>query len=99
MALDGLVDRRNELAMRGVGLGLVATGALQAAEQRLDLRRVPAVLRALALRAQDPLLLGVNVGHDERIAAARLPRLPPRIAALGLRRLRHEPPDPERRAA
>ncbi len=36
---------------------------LQAAEVRLDRRRVAPVLQTLALGAQDPLLLGVDVGH------------------------------------
>src|SRR5690242_5791151 len=63
-ALDRLVDRAYELAMLGVGGGLIATGdgGLQPAEVGLDLGGVAAVLQALTLGAQDPLLLGMNVG-------------------------------------
>src|ERR1039458_6280511 len=35
----------------------------QATEEGLDRRGVETVLEALALGAEDPLLLGVNVGH------------------------------------
>ena len=58
-ALDGLVDRPHELAVLGVGAFVVARGdrALEAAEVRLDLRGVAAVLEPLALGPQDPLLL------------------------------------------
>ena len=56
-ALDGLVDQRHELAMLGGDLLVVACGhgGLEAPEIRLDLRRVVAVLEALALRAVVPL--------------------------------------------
>src|SRR3954451_9234453 len=52
-ALDGLVDQRDELAVLGGDLLLVAGrhGGLETPEVRLDLRRVVAVLEALALRA------------------------------------------------
>src|SRR3954454_7364981 len=58
-ALDGLVDRAHELAVLGVGgLGVSALDrGLQAAEIRLDRRRVAAVLETLALGADDALLL------------------------------------------
>src|SRR3954465_10117178 len=58
-ALDGLVDRPHELAVLGVGgLGVASLDRdLQAAEVGLDRRRVAAVLEALALRAEDALLL------------------------------------------
>ncbi len=58
-ALDGLVDRLDELAMLGVRLRAVAIGhgSLEPAEERLDLGGVAAVLESLALGARDPLLL------------------------------------------
>src|SRR3954451_6376639 len=58
-ALDGLVDRPHELEMLGVGrVGIAALdGGLQAAEVRLDRRGVAPVLEALALGADDRLLL------------------------------------------
>src|SRR5215216_7869479 len=61
-ALDGLVDQLHQLAVLVVGpLGLAAgDGGLQAAEVRLDRRRVAPVLAALARRAQDALLLGMD---------------------------------------
>src|SRR5436190_19681500 len=67
-ALDGLVDRRRQLLELAVGRCVVALGdgRLEAAEVRTDRRRVAAVLEALALRAQDALLLGMNVGHVVR---------------------------------
>jgi hypothetical protein len=66
-ALDGLVDRRDELAVRRVGGGVVTVfdERLEAAEVRLDRRRVLTILDALALGAQDALLLGVDVGHGK----------------------------------
>jgi hypothetical protein len=66
-ALDGLVDRRLEPAMLDLGGLGVALGdrALEAAEVGLDRRGVAAVLQPLALGAQDPLLLGVNVGQEK----------------------------------
>src|SRR5690349_2195018 len=56
-ALDGLVDQRHELAVLGGDLLVIAGGhgGLEAPEVRLDLRRVVAVLEALALRAVVPL--------------------------------------------
>src|SRR5712671_253224 len=50
-ALHGLVDRPHERAVLGLGGRVVATGdrGLEAAEVRLDRRRVAAVLEALAL--------------------------------------------------
>src|SRR5215210_4091131 len=54
-ALDGLVDRADELAVLGVG-GRVVAGldrGLEAAEVGLDRRRVATVLEPLALRAQN----------------------------------------------
>ena len=64
-ALDRLVDQGDQLAVLGVGRVVVALAdrGLQAAEVRLDRRRVAAVLDALALGAQDALLLGGDVGH------------------------------------
>src|SRR4051812_33357733 len=58
-ALDGLVDRADELSVLRVGRGGVAARdrGPQAAEVRPDRRRVSAVLEALALGALDPLLL------------------------------------------
>ena len=58
-ALDGLVDRRHERQVLGVGelVVLGGDGGFEAAEVRADRRRVVAVLEALALGAQDPLLL------------------------------------------
>ena len=58
-ALDGLVDQADELTVLGVGGGVVAGGdsGLEAAEVRPDRGGVVAVLEALALGAQDPLLL------------------------------------------
>jgi len=58
-ALHRLVDRPHEHAVLGVGRGVVAPGdgGLEAAEVRLDLRRVASVLSPLALGALDPLLL------------------------------------------
>ena len=52
-ALDGLVDQRHELAVLGRDLLVVTRGhgGLEAPEVRLDLRRVVAVLEALALGA------------------------------------------------
>src|SRR3954449_4976375 len=52
-ALDGLVDQRDELAVLVRDLLLVTGGhgSLEPPEVRLDLRRVMAVLEALALRA------------------------------------------------
>src|SRR3954451_1498407 len=57
--LHGLVDERQQLAVIGVGLGVVLglDGRDQAPEVRLDRRGVAAVLETLALGAQDPLLL------------------------------------------
>src|SRR3954467_12624247 len=51
--LDGLVDQRHELAVLGGDLIVVACGhgGLETPEVRLDLRRVVAVLEALALGA------------------------------------------------
>src|SRR5581483_344112 len=73
-ALDGLVDRRDELAVGLRGVALVALdGGGQAAEVGLDRRGVAAVLEPLALGAQDPLLLGCDVGHG-RAAWSRGPR-------------------------
>src|SRR3954452_3328425 len=56
-ALDGLVDQRHELAVLRGDLIVIARGhgGLEAPEIRLDLRRVVAVLEALALRAIVPL--------------------------------------------
>src|SRR3954470_10914466 len=56
-ALDGLVDQRHELAVLGRDLVVIGCGhgGLEAPEIRLDLRRVVAVLEALALRAIVPL--------------------------------------------
>ena len=67
-ALDGLVDRLDEHAVLGLGdiVGAVGNRPLQPAKVRLDRRRVAAVLEPLTLGTQDPLLLGVDVGHDER---------------------------------
>src|SRR5436190_11606828 len=67
-ALDGLVDGRRQRRELAVGRRIVALGdgRLEAAEVRADRRRVAAVLEALALRAQDALLLGMNVGHVVR---------------------------------
>jgi len=58
-ALDGLVDRLDQLAVLGIRLRIVAGGdrGLEAAEEGLDLRGVAAVLEPLALGAQNPLLL------------------------------------------
>src|SRR5690242_12854729 len=55
-ALDGLVDQRHELAVLGGDLLVITRGhgGLEAPEVRLDLRRVVAVLEALALRAVVP---------------------------------------------
>jgi hypothetical protein len=50
------------LGVRGVVVALVDR-RLQAAEVRLDRRRVPAILDPLALGAKDALLLGGDVGH------------------------------------
>src|SRR5262249_23071146 len=77
-ALDGLVDRalqRAVLAARGLGVS-VANRGLEPAEIGLDRGCVPAVLESLALGAQDPLLLRVNVGHRWKrrtIAALSVP--------------------------
>src|SRR3954449_486233 len=64
-ALDGLVDQRDELAVLVGALRFVAggDGRLEAAEGRLDLRRVVAVLEPLPLRALIALDLGLDVGH------------------------------------
>jgi hypothetical protein len=58
-ALDGLVDRLDQLAMLDLRLVSVAGRhrRLEAAEERLDLGGVAAVLESLAFGAQDPLLL------------------------------------------
>jgi hypothetical protein len=58
-ALDGLVDQPDQLLVLGLGGLVVAAfdGSLQAAEVRLDRRRVAPVLETLALGAEDPLLL------------------------------------------
>ena len=58
-ALDGLVDRLHERAVLGGGRLGVAGGdrGLEAAEEGPDGRRVAAVLQALALGAEDALLL------------------------------------------
>ena len=58
-ALDGLVDRLDELAVLDVGLRTVTRRdrRLETAEEGLDLRRVAAVFETLALGAQNPLLL------------------------------------------
>jgi hypothetical protein len=52
-ALDGLVDQLHQLAVLGLGAVVLAglDGGGQAAEVRLDLRRVLPVLLALAERA------------------------------------------------
>ena len=59
-ALDGLVDRADELrcSASAVSASPASTAACEAAEVGLDRRRVAAVLEPLALGAQDPLLLG-----------------------------------------
>ena len=49
----------------GVALG---DGRLEAAEVGLDRRGVAAILEPLALGAEDPLLLGGDVGHGKRAA-------------------------------
>ncbi len=58
-ALDGLVDQPDQLAVLGLGGIVVATldSSLEAAEVRLDRRRVAPVLEPLTLGAEDPLLL------------------------------------------
>ena len=66
-----------------------ATAASRRRKYVLILRRVAAVLHALALRAQDPLLLRVNVGHRQRIAAVG--------AAAGRTIARSWPAGPRRR--
>jgi hypothetical protein len=73
--LDGLVDRRDEIAVRRVGSCVVAVfdERLEAAEVRLDRRGVLAVLETLALGAQDALLLRVDVGHEKsRVTSGQL---------------------------
>src|SRR5205085_5385868 len=73
-ALDSLVDRALHAHVLGIRSLLVASlhRIRQPAQVGLDGRRVPAVLEPLALRAQDALLLGVDVGHgDSREAPAR----------------------------
>jgi hypothetical protein len=64
-ALDGLVDRALQAGVLGVGGGRVVAleGGLETAEPGLYRRGVVAVLQPLALGAQDPLLLGMNIGH------------------------------------
>jgi hypothetical protein len=58
-SLNRLVDRLDELAVLGIGLRVLARGdgVLEAAEVRLDPRRVATVLEPLTLGAKDPLLL------------------------------------------
>ena len=67
-ALYRLVDQLHDAAMLGLGLLGVAAGdgRLEAAEVGLDRRRVTPILAALALSAQDALVLGVDVGHTQR---------------------------------
>ena len=57
--LHSLVDHAHELFVLRIGCGCVAARhrRLQPPEVRLDRRRVAPVLQALALAAQDPLLL------------------------------------------
>src|SRR5438876_3270178 len=64
-ALDGLVDRALQAHVLGLGGRLVAArhGVGEGVEVGLDRGGVVAVLRALALAAEDALLLGVDVGH------------------------------------
>ena len=63
MALSTVRTSVLVLGVGGLGLAGFDRG-LEAAEVRLDRRRVAAVLEALALGAEDALLLGVDVGHD-----------------------------------
>ena len=73
--LDRLVDLRHQRAMldRDLLRVALADGALEPAEVGLDRGGVVAVLETLALGAQDPLLLGGDVGHGS-VARQSAPR-------------------------
>jgi hypothetical protein len=78
--LDGLVDRPDEVAMLGLGLRSVAIGdgPLEPMEERLDPRRVAAVLEAFALGARYALFLRLDVRQGRR----KLRRSSPQRALL-----------------
>jgi hypothetical protein len=61
-----IVDVSFENSLSDVRVVALGDGRLEAAEVRADRRRVAAILEALALRAQDALLLGMDVGHVVR---------------------------------
>src|SRR5579863_70557 len=80
--LDRLVDLRDQRAVLGRGRLALAgrDGGLEATEVALDRRGVAAILKPLALGAQDPLLLRGDVGHVKRTAVGTARRRT--IAAL-----------------
>src|SRR5205823_8255205 len=96
-ALDGLVDRLHKHPVLVVGRWLIPSldRPRKPAEVGLDPRRVAPVLEPLALSAQDPLLLGMDIGH--RLRQSKAAAEGPRRARTIARWCRIRPSSPIRR--